>query len=137
MKRILPLLVVSILVLGGLGAVAVPEEHTTPETLLQPELEIKIIGAKPGEKLYEELMTHEEIRRTIELENYFVIYPIISYKTREIKYSYPSMVHSEIETPYHSANEPPLSQEELKKFLYENQLLEGEDERPFQPLKRY
>ena len=44
MKKILPLLVVGILVLSGLGAVAVPDKHTTPEPLLQPELKIGIRG---------------------------------------------------------------------------------------------
>jgi hypothetical protein len=45
MKQILPLVVISILVLGGLGAVAVPEEHNTPEPLLQePQLEVLIEG---------------------------------------------------------------------------------------------
>ena len=44
MKKILPLLVVSILVLGGLGAVAIPEEQATPEPLLQPEIKIGIKG---------------------------------------------------------------------------------------------
>lgn len=32
------------------------------------KIKLKIIGSKPGEKLYEELMSQEETRRTVELE---------------------------------------------------------------------
>ena len=35
------------------------------------QIKIKEIGIKPGEKLYEELMSGEEVRRTVELKNYF------------------------------------------------------------------
>ena len=38
-----------------------------------PSKKIEIIGMKPGEKLYEELMNTEETRRTIELSNYFSV----------------------------------------------------------------
>jgi hypothetical protein len=44
MKKIFPLIVASIFVLSGLGAVAIPEEQTTPEPLLQPVLEIGTIN---------------------------------------------------------------------------------------------
>jgi len=36
---------------------------------------IKIIGSRPGEKLYEELISDEELRRLSEQDKYFVIYP--------------------------------------------------------------
>ena len=36
---------------------------------------IEIIGSKPGEKLYEELMSDEETRRSIELDQYFIVKP--------------------------------------------------------------
>ena len=36
------------------------------------EPDIVVVGPKPGEKMYEELMNSEEVRRTKELENYFV-----------------------------------------------------------------
>ena len=36
---------------------------------------IKEIGLKAGEKLYEELVTELEAKRTIKLENYFLIIP--------------------------------------------------------------
>ena len=47
-----------------------PEYGYKPE-----EIEIKEIGVKPGEKLYEELMSHEETRRAVELDHYFSVLP--------------------------------------------------------------
>ena len=39
------------------------------------QLQLDTIGIKPGEKLYEELMSDEEIKRAVELDNYFSIIP--------------------------------------------------------------
>ena len=39
------------------------------------DIEIKIIGHQPGEKLYEELLNMEETRRSWELARYFVVLP--------------------------------------------------------------
>ena len=41
---------------------------------------IKIIeiGSKPGEKMYEELMNEEEVRRTWEIDNFFVVLPALA-----------------------------------------------------------
>ncbi|MDZ7681667.1 MAG: SDR family NAD(P)-dependent oxidoreductase [Fodinibius sp.] len=39
------------------------------------DVDITIIGSKPGEKLYEELINDEETRRTIELPQYFAVIP--------------------------------------------------------------
>jgi FlaA1/EpsC-like NDP-sugar epimerase len=39
------------------------------------QIEIVKIGAEPGEKLFEELTSHEEIRRTIEKDNFLIVLP--------------------------------------------------------------
>ena len=101
------------------------------------QIEIKIIGSKPGEKLYEELMTLEEITRSVELERYYAVKPAFTSLYHEIDYTYPGVVSSRVEKPYNSANEIPLTQEELKTFLYENQLLKGEAGMQFEPDQRY
>lgn len=41
------------------------------------DIEVDYIGIKPGEKLYEELMTDEEVRRTVELDQYFIVVPAL------------------------------------------------------------
>jgi FlaA1/EpsC-like NDP-sugar epimerase len=103
-----------------------------PETI-----EIMCIGSKPGEKLYEELMTEEETRRTVELPRYYAVYPAFASLYQKIEYTYPEMVNSFVNEAYHSANEKPMSREELRAFLYRNQLIEGEPNGKFRPDQRY
>jgi FlaA1/EpsC-like NDP-sugar epimerase len=87
------------------------------------EIEVKIVGPKPGEKLYEELMNEEETRRSFELDRYFVVRPALS-SQRTDKESYPTL-QKPVSKPYNSANVPPLSQDELIRFLHENGLVKG------------
>lgn len=42
---------------------------------IQPEVEYRITGIRPGEKLHEEMITASDSINTIETENYFVIVP--------------------------------------------------------------
>jgi FlaA1/EpsC-like NDP-sugar epimerase len=91
----------------------------------KPEaIEITTIGTKPGEKLYEELMSDEETGRTWELEKYFVVLPSYRSLYREIKYEYPGVLSYTVNKAYHSANEPALTQAELSDFLTRNHLLD-------------
>jgi FlaA1/EpsC-like NDP-sugar epimerase len=101
------------------------------------DVQVKIIGTKPGEKLFEELMTSEEIRRSIELERYFVVKPGFTSLYNKIQYEYPNAISNQVDRPYNSSNEKILSKEELTEFLYEHQLLEGESIPHFEPDKRY
>ena len=87
------------------------------------DIAIEIIGAKPGEKMYEELMSQEETRRAIELERYFAIYPAFPGIFRDIAYQYPDTVATEVSDPYHSANREALSPAQIKTFLSDNNLL--------------
>jgi FlaA1/EpsC-like NDP-sugar epimerase len=91
----------------------------------KPEnIEITTIGVKPGEKLYEELMSDEETGRTWELEKYFAVLPSYRSLYREIDYQYPDAISKTVDNPYHSANEPALSRVELADFLKKNGLLD-------------
>lgn len=87
-------------------------------------IEIKVIGSKPGEKLYEELMSSEETRRTCELEDYFAVMPALSNMYKNIHYDYPGKISDSISNPYNSELEEPLTKEELLSFLLEHKLLE-------------
>ena len=87
-------------------------------------IEITNIGNKPGEKMYEELMNEEEIRRAWELNKYFVLLPAYGSIYRKIDYSYSNVISKTVVKPYNSANHSPLSQSELAEFLHTHKLLE-------------
>ncbi len=100
------------------------------------DIEIAVIGSKPGEKLYEELMTHSEVNRSWELESYFVIRPAFTSLYRNIEYTYPGVISEQVKRPYNSSNVTPLNQKQLKEFLDKSNLLfrprKGSDYQPSQ-----
>ena len=88
------------------------------------DITIDIIGAKPGEKLYEELITDEEVRRVIELPNYYVVTPAFHSVYRNVNYGYEGMVTTKVQEPYNSSVAPAMSIEEIRAYLIQNKLLE-------------
>lgn len=102
------------------------------------QIDIVEIGTKPGEKLYEELMSDEEMRRAVELPDYFVVLPAFRGLYRDISYDYPDLVTDKVSNPYNSANESPMTKPELLDFLLNNGLLDSTaDDTAHQPAKRY
>ena len=87
------------------------------------DIAIEIIGSKPGEKLYEELMNDEETRRTVELPDYFVVLPAFKSVYEDIDYCYPEMGQVGVDRPYNSSVEPALGREALRQYLKKNGLL--------------
>lgn len=105
----------------------VMRDELAPRYGLKPEeIEITIIGSKPGEKLYEELMNDEEVRRTQELENYFVVTPAFQPLYESIDYQYDTLVAEVVDRPYNSSVESTMTKEELREYLIANRLLEDE-----------
>lgn len=95
------------------------------------------IGSKPGEKLYEELMSQEETRRAVELENYFAVMPAFSGIYRDIEYSYGDIVSKTVSNPYVSQDETSLSHDALKNFLNDHNLLDMKRLHKDHPDRRY
>lgn len=89
------------------------------------------IGSKPGEKLYEELMSDEETRRSVELERYFAVLPAFRGVYRTISYDYEDQISEVVDDPYVSAEQQILSKPELRDYLTQNELLnlEGQDKK--------
>lgn len=87
------------------------------------DIQIEIIGVKPGEKMYEELLSDEEIRRTWELKNYFVVLPAFTTLYGNINYKYADVISKNVTNPYQSKCEKPLSKNKLADFLLKNNLL--------------
>jgi FlaA1/EpsC-like NDP-sugar epimerase len=104
----------------------------------QPDaIKIINIGSKPGEKLYEELMSSEETRRAIELENFFSVLPAFRGIYKNITYDYPDIKNDKVSNPYDSSREEPLTKEEIHTFLEKNNLLHSENQDEYQPDKQY
>jgi len=87
------------------------------------KVNIKIIGTKPGEKLYEELMSSEETRRALELTHYFSVLPAFRGIYHNIEYNYVDTVSDKVTNPYVSAQEVPMTVADIRRFLRENGLL--------------
>lgn len=86
------------------------------------------IGVKPGEKLYEELMSDEETRRSIELSKYFVVLPAFRGIYKDIPYDYASKISEKVTNPYVSASEQGLLENEIQLLFEKNKLFDKPDE---------
>lgn len=87
------------------------------------EIEIVEINTKPGEKLYEELISPEEIRRAVELKQYFSVLPAFRGIYHDIQYDYPDLVSPHVTNPYISGNETPLTVDQIRQLLKDYNLL--------------
>lgn len=99
-------------------------------------IEIEVIGTKPGEKLYEELISGEETRRAVELRDYFVVLPAFRSIYNDIDYTYDDLVNNKVKSPYISNQETPMTHSEIRDILKENDLL-APFEKPAHPAERY
>ncbi len=80
------------------------------------DIKIKEIGSRPGEKDFEELLNIEEIRRTIELNNYYCILPVFS-KKEDLQTKYKNIVNYNISSEYSSAKTRLCNKKEIKEIL--------------------
>ena len=87
------------------------------------DIEMTYVGAKPGEKLYEELMSDEETHRSQELEDMFVTLPAHRFMYKHVDHVYPNPVRSGVERAYISSAEEYMSVEQIKDFLTSSGIL--------------
>ena len=102
-------------------------EIVAPKYGQNPEdIQVQLIGSKPGEKLYEELMTDEETSRAYELSNMFIVKPAIPPIYDSIDYeNYQGLVSKDVTNPYVSANEKMMNLAEIKDYLITNNVLDN------------
>ena len=92
--------------------------NTLKNILGKPEHEVKVIGTRHGEKLYETLLTKEEMVKAIDMGDYYRI----PADTRDLNYSKYFENGIEVVTQayeYHSHNTHRLDEDELKQMLLE------------------
>ena len=89
----------------------------------QPEdIDIEIIGVKPGEKMYEELMTDDEAIRSLEREDMFIIIPEI--KDELSKFDESAYDATPIRSKdYISKNSVVLTKDEIKAILLKDKVI--------------
>ena len=98
-------------------------DELAPKYGYSPEkIKREIIGNKPGEKLYEELMTEDEARRALETKDIFILFPEMKDLFLIDKSSYPSVSEAEIKA-YTSKDEKYLAKKEIKEMLYQENLI--------------
>lgn len=89
------------------------------------DIEVKITGPRVGEKMYEELLNTEEVRRSLESRQFFIIKPALE-KDHSL-YTYDEMPTNPASVPYTSEAAPAMPKEALRRFLIENRLIETGD----------
>ncbi len=82
------------------------------------DVQIKTVGARPGEKMWEELTNDEESRRIFDLGSFFVVVPAM----REAAPA-PGQPLGYI---YNSRNETPMSRDQIKSLLHKPGVLPAE-----------
>lgn len=88
------------------------------------DVETQIIGARPGEKLFEELMNSEEVARSVELGDFFSILPAFRNIYDGVTYQYKGQTSEFVDDPYISSTRTPMSVEAIKELLLKPAVLE-------------
>jgi UDP-glucose 4-epimerase len=95
---------------------------TALKEILHSDTKVKIIGTRHGEKLYETLVTREEMARSEDLGNYFRI-PCDTRDLNYNKYFEAGQEKVSVIDDYHSHNTSRLNVEEMKQLLLKLELI--------------
>ena len=88
------------------------------------KLPIEIIGLRPAEKMYEELFNEEEARRTIEIDDYYVIAPALKPVNTNANYESGNKEALSSKIPYNSSLISPMSVDEIKEYLVSRKIVD-------------
>ena len=81
------------------------------------DIAIDIVGPRPGEKMYEELVSDEEVRRTFEIGDMFSVVPAFRNIYDNINFEYEDYEMVPISKVYNSQAEVAMTLDELKDFI--------------------
>ena len=85
---------------------------------IAPNLKLKEVGIRPGEKIHEQMITREDAQNTIEFEDFYIILPQIDMEN--IKHKYPDAKPVPEDFEYHSGNNDKwLTINEMKELIKE------------------
>lgn len=83
---------------------------------IAPNIKIKEVGIRPGEKIHEQMITKEDARNTLEFDEYYIILPELDFEHITHKYPEGKAVANDFE--YHSGNNTQwLSVEDMKELI--------------------
>lgn len=85
---------------------------------IAPDLKIKVVGVRPGEKIHEKMITQEDARNTLEFDDYYIVFPEVSFENIINDYPEGKSVAKDFE--YHSGNNTQwLTIEEMRTLIKE------------------
>ena len=85
---------------------------------IAPNMKLKEIGIRPGEKIHEQMITKDDAQNTIEFKDYYIILPQMNFS--DIVYNYPNAKPVAPDFEYHSGNNDSwLTVEDMKKLINE------------------
>lgn len=87
---------------------------------IAPDLKIKEIGIRPGEKIHEQMITKEDAPNTIEFKDFYIVLPQIEMENKDVTKYYPEAKKVAPDFEYNSGNNDRwLTVEEMKKLISE------------------
>lgn len=97
------------------------EELAPKHGHLPENIGIDVIGIKPGEKMYEELMTEDEASRSYELDDMYIVVP----EMKELMQPNPYVYSAKLITSndYISKDSKPISKDEIRTILQTDKLI--------------
>ncbi|ETX13459.1 hypothetical protein OCH239_10105 [Roseivivax halodurans JCM 10272] len=91
------------------------------------DIKVNTVGARPGEKMWEELSTEEEAGRLLEGEKFLVVLPAGHTRAqREQTYAYEEVSLDPSEVVYHSDRQPIMDDQQIADLLMEDAVLPSE-----------
>jgi len=95
------------------------------------DIRIDVIGPRPGEKCYEELVSEEELFRTVGIGDFLIVQPPSRVAELDLVVVYEHLgVAERLMKPYNSGTEVAMSRSDIAAFLRDNRLLSDLVEEP-------